>query len=138
MAHIEELKSQVEQAEIKLQRLQEERVAILDTFADHNRVFSPFRNLPEDILREICVACVQGDSIPTLAYRTTSLPYKLGQICSGMRHIALTTPLIWAYVEIDIMATNVYHPEYTVAQPIPSLLSGLSNGSGERVDSLSR
>ncbi len=67
MAYIQELKLQVEQAENKLHRLWEEEAAILDTFADHDRVFAPFRKLPDDILREICVACVQ-DEIPELCH----------------------------------------------------------------------
>ncbi|KJA14561.1 hypothetical protein HYPSUDRAFT_150215, partial [Hypholoma sublateritium FD-334 SS-4] len=94
MAHIQALKAQVEQAETKLQRLRDEEAAILETFADHRRIFSPFRNLPEDVLREICLqACVEGD-MPTLSYgrRSPGLPYILAQICSEMRHIALTTP----------------------------------------------
>ncbi|KJA19056.1 hypothetical protein HYPSUDRAFT_44711 [Hypholoma sublateritium FD-334 SS-4] len=102
MAHIQELKSQVEQAETKLQRLREEEAAILETFADHRRVFSPFRNIPEDIIREICIqACVKGD-IPKLSYPRNPSTYILAQICSGMRHIALTTPIIWASVHVEI------------------------------------
>ncbi|KJA14229.1 hypothetical protein HYPSUDRAFT_49363 [Hypholoma sublateritium FD-334 SS-4] len=100
MAHIQALKLQIEEREIKLQRLHEEKAAILETFADHRRVFSPFRNLPEDVLREICIACVE-DSAPTLTYRTTPLPYRLAQISSEMRHVALTAPFIWASMYID-------------------------------------
>ncbi len=101
LALIEELKSQVKQAQNKLRRLEEEEAAILDNFADHDRVFSPFRNLPEDVLREICVSCVQGN-IPELLYGRTSMPYILSQICSRMRYVALTTPLIWASMSVEI------------------------------------
>ncbi|KJA17075.1 hypothetical protein HYPSUDRAFT_146945, partial [Hypholoma sublateritium FD-334 SS-4] len=95
-AHIQALKSQVEQAENKLQRLREEEAAILETFADHRQVFSPFRNIPEDVLREICIrACVEGD-MPGLCYPMGPLPWILAQICSGLRYIALATPIIWA------------------------------------------
>ena len=76
MAHVEALQLQVEQAKIKLDRLREERAAVLGTLADRDRVFSPFRNLPEDVLREICIACLQGD-IPELSYGHTPMPYIL-------------------------------------------------------------
>ena len=76
-ARIEALQLQVEQAKIELDRLREERAAILGTFADHDRVFSPFRNLPEDVLREICIACLRGN-IPELSYGHTPMPYILG------------------------------------------------------------
>ena len=91
IAHIEVLKLQVEQAEIKLQRLREEEVAILETFADHDRVFSPFRTLPDDVLHEICAKCMQGE-ISRLSYGHNPMPYILSHICSSMRHVALTMP----------------------------------------------
>ncbi|KJA19013.1 hypothetical protein HYPSUDRAFT_44687 [Hypholoma sublateritium FD-334 SS-4] len=109
--HIQALKAQVEQAEIKLQRLREEEAAILETFADHRRVFSPFRNLPEDVLREICIACVKCD-MPTLKYRgRTPLPYVLAQISSGLRNIALTTPRVWASMKVWIGGFFLHSPE---------------------------
>ena len=97
-AHIEALKCQ-------LQRLQDEEAGILNTLSDHRLVFSPFRNLPEDILREICVASVRGDTTE-LSYGHTPMPYVLGQICSGMRRIALTTPRIWASMSVNIIPSK--------------------------------
>ncbi|KJA19005.1 hypothetical protein HYPSUDRAFT_168622 [Hypholoma sublateritium FD-334 SS-4] len=119
VAHIQELKMQVEQAEIKLQRLREEEAAILETFADHRRVFSPFRNLPEDVLREICVACIEGN-MPKLYYEGgTPSSYVLAQICSGLRNIALTTPRIWASMEVQMggfycYGHGAYHQAYSI------------------------
>ena len=106
VAHIEALKSQVQQAEGKLQRLLEDEAAILETSEDHHRVLSAIRILPEDVLREICIACVEA-KIPILSYRTTPLPYVLAQISRGMRHIALTTPVIWASMDVQIRQS--YH-----------------------------
>ena len=107
IAHIEALKLQVEQAETKLQRLREEEAAIQETFADHRRIFSPFRNLPEDVLREICITYVEMH-MPTLTYRRNikprpyhNGPYVFTQISSEMRHIALTTPRLWATMNVD-------------------------------------
>ncbi|KJA19040.1 hypothetical protein HYPSUDRAFT_204950 [Hypholoma sublateritium FD-334 SS-4] len=104
LAYIEELKSQVEQAETKLQRLREEEAAILEGFADHRLVFSPFRNIPEDVLREICIqACVDGD-MPRICVYAEPMPYRLAKICRGMRYIVLTTPIIWASLHVEINA----------------------------------
>ncbi|KJA25392.1 hypothetical protein HYPSUDRAFT_199914 [Hypholoma sublateritium FD-334 SS-4] len=118
VAHIQALKAQVDQAEIKLQRLRQEEAAIWETFADHRRVFSPFRNLPEDILREICVACAEVD-MPSLSYCSTPLPYRLAQISSGMRHVALTTPFIWSSMNVYIDPDMAYYkrldkPDYSI------------------------
>ncbi|KJA14219.1 hypothetical protein HYPSUDRAFT_49350 [Hypholoma sublateritium FD-334 SS-4] len=101
IAHIQALKLQIEETENKLRRLCQEEAAILETSANHRRVLSTVRNLPEDVLREICIACVDSEvNVPALFYGDTPLPYRLAQISSGMRHIALTTPLIWASMNI--------------------------------------
>ncbi len=138
MVHIDALKLQIEQAENKLHRLREEEAAILDVFADHDRVFAPFRKLPEDVLREICVACVQ-DAIPELSYGDTPMPYILGQICSGMRHVALTTPVIWASMGVDLKQKLFIPLRIRPGRKLLKfLLSGLSNGLSGRVDWLLR
>ncbi len=86
--------------EIKLQRLRDEKTALLETSEDHRRVLSTIRNVPEDVLREICTACVHYDT--TLSYRTIPLLYRLAQISRGMRHIMLTTPSMWARMDIQV------------------------------------
>ncbi|KJA19017.1 hypothetical protein HYPSUDRAFT_44690 [Hypholoma sublateritium FD-334 SS-4] len=122
MAHIQALKSQVKQAETKLQRLREEEAAILETFADHRRVLSPFRNLPDDVLLEICSACVEGE-IPTLSFNVTPLPYTLAQISSGMRHIVLETPSIWASVNIRTNLSSIGVREFSTDIQTYSILA---------------
>ena len=94
VAHIDALKSHVRpETKSKLQRLLEEEAAILLNFENHLRVLAPIRNIPEDVLREIFIACVT-DEIPTLRHHKTPLPYTLSQISRGMRHIVQTTPVI--------------------------------------------
>ncbi len=101
-AHICVLESQVQpEREDQLRRLGEQKAAILANIKDHLQVLAPIRNIPEDVLREICIACV-SDEIPTLCHHTTSLPSVLAQISRGMRHIALATPIIWTRMDIQI------------------------------------
>ena len=113
VSHIEDLKAQVERAEIKLQHLREQEAAILKTSKDHRRVLSAIRHIPEDVLREILIACVQ-DNIPSLSGRQIPLLYVLAQISSVMRHIALATSIIWArmyvphYSKIDGIGNKAY------------------------------
>ncbi|KJA23694.1 hypothetical protein HYPSUDRAFT_137356, partial [Hypholoma sublateritium FD-334 SS-4] len=93
-ALIQALKAQVKQAETKLRRLHAQAAALSETLAYHRRIFSPFRNIPEDLLREICIQACMGN-MPTLSYHVNPAPYVLSQICSGMRRIVLTTPIVW-------------------------------------------
>ena len=98
IAHIQALKLQVEQVELRLQRLRDEEAAIWETADGHRRVLSGVRNIPEDVLREILIACV--DDIPTLSDCQISLPYALAQISSGLRRVALNTPTLWARMDV--------------------------------------
>ncbi len=106
VAHIQALKSQLEQTEIGLERLREKEAAILESTAHHRGVLSPFRDLPEDLLREICLALVEGDipslEFPHFRYGKTLAPYLLMQICHGIRRIVLETPTIWASIRFQI------------------------------------
>ncbi len=95
---IQALKLQVEEVESRLQRLRDEEAAILETAEAHRLVLSSVRNIPEDVLREILIACV--DDIPTLSDIQISLPYVLAQISSGLRYIALNTPTICARMDV--------------------------------------
>ncbi|KJA19015.1 hypothetical protein HYPSUDRAFT_44689 [Hypholoma sublateritium FD-334 SS-4] len=134
IAHIEALKSQVEQAKIKLQRLREEEAVILESFADHRQVFSPFRNIPEDVLREICAAYVEADA-PTLSWRRIiPSPYLLAQICSGMRHLALTTPVIWASMNVCIGPFSFHRCEFS--QRVYSIMASRASEWFERAGGL--
>lgn len=105
VAYIEDLKAQVERAEIKLQHLREQEAAILQTSKDHRRVLSAVRHIPEDVLLEIFIACVQ-DNIPSLLEYPLPLPWVLTQISSGMRQIALATPIIWTRMHIPLYFTT--------------------------------
>ena len=94
--HVHVSDSQLEPAETELQPcLRKKEAALLEAAADHRRVdsSSSFQNMPEDVLREICIACI-GSDFPILASRMLPLPYMLMQISSGVRRIVLTTPFI--------------------------------------------
>lgn len=93
---------QVEQAEIDLHAgLREEQGVLFDTLGpNHCGEFSRFQDLPEDLLRTICETCMHGD-IPELSYGSTTTPYILSHICSGLRYVVLTTPLLWATIHVN-------------------------------------
>ncbi len=101
------LKSQVKQAEIKLKHLLQEEATLLKISTGHPRVLAIIRRIPEDVIRLIFVACLDSKVFApelTLSFGTP-LPYKLAQISSGMRRIALTTPEIWATMNIYVGQT---------------------------------
>ena len=99
--------------------------AILETDADHRLLLSSssFQNMPEDVLREICIAFIGAD-FPILESRVLPLPYMLMQISSEIRRIVLTTPSIWASVINTLymdalqrakLCTPIKHGKYSIS-----------------------
>lgn len=60
--------------------------------------FSPFRNLNDDVLRLISVACLDDEPHPTTSRRRA--PLLLGRVCRRFRTVVLTTPALWSAVSI--------------------------------------
>ena len=98
--HIEEVKAQVAQMKAELEGLCTEEVAVTKACAPHRLALSPFRSLPEDVVREICIACMGDEKYP-VATKASATPIKLTRISSVIRNVALTTPALWATVQFN-------------------------------------
>ncbi|KAJ7627800.1 hypothetical protein DFH06DRAFT_1227184 [Mycena polygramma] len=73
----------------------------LNIFVDaHLSLVSPVRRLPEDIVREIFMACMPASSNAGLGVKEA--PLLLCRICSGWRHLALATPELWSSLHIVV------------------------------------
>ncbi len=108
MVHIDALKLQIEQAENKLHRLREEEAAILDVFADHDRVFAPFRKLPEDVLREIC-GCMRTGRHTRIVIRRHSDALHSWTDLQWNASCRADNPVIWASMGVDLKQNSSYH-----------------------------
>lgn len=85
----------------KIADLDAEREALLDSAAPLRRGTSPFRRLPDDIIREIFLACLDTTRNPTMSCREA--PVLLTRISSATRAVALSTPALWAAIHIPII-----------------------------------
>ncbi len=107
-AQVNVLQSQLTRAQNELLLLRKKKASILETFADLRGTLSSFRSIPEDIIREICLAFVAAD-VPVLSYPfvlSDTSPYELMGISSGIRRIVLETPSIWASVNLEISTSD--------------------------------
>lgn len=84
----------------KLQTLEREEEALLEAAEPYKRALSPFRRLPEDMIREIFSACLDPGHNSTMSNKNA--PMFLTQISSGLRQIAVTTPVLWTSIHIPI------------------------------------
>ena len=89
--------------EEQLRSLNEEKTALLEASAPIRRALSPFRQLPEDIVRAIFVACLETRWNPTMA--NTEAPVLLTRISRATRMIAFTTPELWTAIHIPIITS---------------------------------
>ncbi len=89
--------------EEQLRILNKEKTALLEASAPIHRALSPFRQLPEDVVRAIFVACLETRWNPTMA--NTEAPVLLTRISRATRLIALTTPELWAAIHIPIITS---------------------------------
>ena len=94
--HISELEAQLESAK-------NEKKALLESFYPIQKPLAPFRRLPQDVVREIFVACLDPKINPTMSKKEA--PTLLTRISSSLRQIALTTPELWAAIHIPILGS---------------------------------
>jgi hypothetical protein len=66
----------------------------------HQALVSMPRRLPEDVVREIFLACLASSGNPVMS--SGEAPLLLGQVCSGWRKIALTTPQLWSSLHVVV------------------------------------
>ncbi len=100
---LDEITQKILVLEEQLRSLNEEHTALLEASAPIRRALSPFRQLPEDVVRAIFVACLETRRNPTMA--NTEAPVLLTQVSRATRMIALTTPELWAAIHIAIIVS---------------------------------
>ncbi|KAF7296679.1 F-box domain-containing protein [Mycena chlorophos] len=90
--------AQLAAIDAQLDRLLLERKTILDRIQPYQTLLSPIRRLPEDVLREIFVACIPLDRNCVMSEKEA--PILLGHICSSWRRLSLSIPYLWTRVHV--------------------------------------
>ncbi|KAJ7162278.1 hypothetical protein C8R46DRAFT_346944 [Mycena filopes] len=81
-----------------IQELSTQRDKIRTYIASHRALISTPRRLPRDIIDEIFLACLPTTRNATMSFKEA--PLLLCRVCSAWRHIALSTPALWASLHI--------------------------------------
>ncbi|KAF9265716.1 hypothetical protein L218DRAFT_859871, partial [Marasmius fiardii PR-910] len=85
------LNNQIARLEETLERLKSTRNSLQAHISSHRALLSPFRRLPEDVVREVFIRCSTSHPIRS----TKHAPLLLTMISKSWRQIALTTPCLW-------------------------------------------
>ncbi|KJA16565.1 hypothetical protein HYPSUDRAFT_289752 [Hypholoma sublateritium FD-334 SS-4] len=94
------MRMEISQLTTRLKTLVDEERQLTEKLGPYRAVLSPFRALPDDILREIFLACIPTDTNPLVDPRHA--PILLTHISRHTRHIALTTARLWVAIHVSI------------------------------------
>ncbi|KAJ7812065.1 hypothetical protein B0H13DRAFT_2145129 [Mycena leptocephala] len=95
-----DLAQQIEQRKRLLEELERKRDELVESIDAHLALVSPARRLPVDAVRAIFAACMSTTRNAVISPRDS--PLLLCQICSAWRHLALSTPQLWAALHIVV------------------------------------
>jgi hypothetical protein len=82
----------------KISDIERERDILADEIQEHTQLLAPFRRYPDDILREIFLACLPYNHNAIMSPEEP--PLLLGRVCSRWRSVAYSTPRLWATLHI--------------------------------------
>ncbi|KAJ6524689.1 hypothetical protein DFH09DRAFT_1189260 [Mycena vulgaris] len=116
-----ELTDEISRMQQLLDELTQKRDALDNFITAHLAMVSPARRLPEDIIRDVFVACLPSHRNSLII--SNESPLLLCRICSDWRRLALSTPRLWAAVHVVI-------PNEPKGQVLAGLLKDWLNRSG--------
>lgn len=101
MEAIEKNDEEIEATEILLKRLRGRSRDLADQLVAQQRILSPARHLPSEIISEIFIHCLP---IPSIQFHAVGIqvPLRLGQLCRRWRDIALSTPALWTFIPLTL------------------------------------
>ncbi|KAF8191393.1 hypothetical protein K438DRAFT_1830441 [Mycena galopus ATCC 62051] len=92
------LETEISRTQALLQDLQRSYRRVKTGVDAHLALLSPMRNLPPEVLQLIFAMTLPSDRNPVM--HASEAPVLLGRVCSGWRRIALTTPILWAFIHV--------------------------------------
>ncbi|KAF8184246.1 hypothetical protein BJ912DRAFT_881144 [Pholiota molesta] len=99
-ANLRALECQLIQLQEQLETKRERRDTLSRSIDEHYNLLTPFRCLPDDILREIFVACLPTEHESMMDCNEP--PLVLGYVCTSWRSVTYGTPRLWATLHISI------------------------------------
>lgn len=102
-AHLSQLEDHYARLEAEQAHCKEQRKNLLTLLEEHRAVAAPIRMLPDDVLDEIFMACVEDAFNSTHASKPHSYIHQLAAlalsgVCKRWRVVALSTPRIWSRI----------------------------------------
>lgn len=103
-ARLSSLDLQISQLQNMLKHLETERQRIAGTVDELRLVSSPCRRLPDDILSEVFLACIDNSEDFEMNFEkvdsldVTHMPWVLARVCSRWRAVTVSFPQLWSSI----------------------------------------
>ncbi|KAJ7067269.1 hypothetical protein C8F01DRAFT_1120811 [Mycena amicta] len=101
---ISSVEEQMAALKLVLGALEARRDAYIGFIDAHEKILTPIRQLPTELMAEIFLRCVEGEQPPWNP--PTNIEWRLAQVCIAWRTLALSTPALWRRLFI----THTYSP----------------------------
>ncbi|KAJ7639315.1 hypothetical protein FB45DRAFT_905292 [Roridomyces roridus] len=113
------LRSQVSRLALEIHALQtnlaEMQAELVRLQHQLDAVTYPVLSLPPEIVSGIFLHCLPAEALGTDGIDNTEAPLLVSHVCSQWRRIALSTPALWANLDIDVSCRNLYAAEIAKA-----------------------
>ncbi len=100
VSKLQQLQAEIIRIKARYEDLVEQHLALSREIDAHRALIAPIRRVPTDILREIFLHCLPTKHNAVIS--SSECPILLTRICSGWRHIALNTAMLWASIHVPI------------------------------------
>ncbi|KAF7340437.1 hypothetical protein MVEN_01963800 [Mycena venus] len=123
---IEELariEAEIDEMDAVIGQLKAKRASLKTAIDAHRALISPMRHTPEDVLREIFVACLP--TTHNALIDPSEAPILLGGICRHWRAVAHSTPMLWSSMHIPIIPISDEDPAFGGTVEVASKLEKL-------------
>ncbi|KAF7367731.1 hypothetical protein MSAN_00837000 [Mycena sanguinolenta] len=98
------IQAQIDEMELVVGQLKAKRESLQTDIDAHKALISPMRHVPEDVLREIFVACLP--TAHNAVIDINSPPLLLGRICRRWRAVLYSTPMLWSSIHIPSLRSD--------------------------------
>ena len=98
--NLQAINNNITELQLRLNFLLSQKRLLTGEISPHRAFISPFCRLPNDVLREIFLACLPTEHNPTLDVQHA--PLLLTRITSHTRQVAPSTPRLWAAIHVPL------------------------------------
>ncbi|KAF7334574.1 hypothetical protein MVEN_02287300 [Mycena venus] len=117
------LEAEIDEMDAVIGQLKAKRASLKTVIDAHRALISPMRHTPEDVLREIFVACLP--TTHNALIDPSEAPILFGGICRHWRAVAHSTPMLWSSIHIPMIPVSDEDPVFEGTVEVASKLEKL-------------